>query len=162
MTPLLVSHLLAALIALPLGGYQLFRPTKGDARHVLLGRVWVALMIGVALSSYGIRDLRDGGFSLLHILSTVTLVTVTLGVIAARRGNLPAHKGNMIGSWLGQCGAFVGAVAVPDRTIPTFVMTRPLDAVLAALLIIGTTLLLIRVGALITERLDTQALSTER
>ncbi len=41
-------------------------------------------------------------------------------------------------------------------------MTRPLDAVLAALLIIGTTLLLIRVGALITERLDTQALSTER
>lgn len=29
MTPLLVSHLLAALIALPLGGYQLFRPTKG-------------------------------------------------------------------------------------------------------------------------------------
>ena len=125
MTPLLLSHLVAALVALPLGGYQLFRPTKGDPQHVLLGRVWAGLMLWVALSSYWVRDIREGELSLLHILSTVTLVTVTSGVIQARRGNIAAHKGNMRGSWLGMCGAFVGAVAVPDRVIRTFVVTRP-------------------------------------
>lgn len=161
MTPLLLSHLVAALIALPLGGYQLFRPTKGDARHVLLGRVWAGLMLWVALTSYWIRDIRDGEFSLLHILSTVTLVTVTLGVLNARRGNIAAHKGNMRGSWLGLCGAFIGAVAVPDRVIPTFVMTQPLDAVAAGLVLIGTTALLIRVGALVTKHLDAAAVSTD-
>lgn len=162
MTPLLVSHLIAALIALPLGGYQLFRPTKGDPRHVLLGRLWAVLMVWVAITSFWLRDLNPGEFSLLHILSVVTLVTVTLGVVMARRGNLPAHKGNLRGSWLGLCGAFIGAVAVPDRTIPTFVMTQPVDAVVATLLLVGTTLLLIRVGTLLTDRLDTQRLSTDR
>lgn len=151
MTPLLLSHLLAALVALPLGAYQLFRPTKGDPQHVLLGRVWAGLMLWVAITSYWIRDIREGEFSLLHILSTVTLVTVTLGVVHARRGNIAAHKGNMRGSWLGLCGAFVGAVAVPDRVIPTFVVTRPLDAVLVLVLLIGGTLALIRAGALLTR-----------
>ena len=139
------------LLALPLGGYQLFRPTKGDAQHVLLGRVWAGLMLWVAITSYWIRDIRDGEFSLLHVLSTVTLVTVTLGVVNARRGNITAHKGNMRGSWLGLCGAFIGAVAVPDRVIPTFVMTRPLDATLAVLFLAGLTVLLVRVGALLTR-----------
>lgn len=151
MTPLLLSHLLAALVALPLGGYQLFRPTKGDPQHVLLGRVWAGLMLWVAITSYWIRDIRDGEFSLLHILSTVTLVTVTLGVLHARRGNIAAHKGNMRGSWLGLCGAFIGAVAVPDRVIPTFVVTRPVDATIAVLFIAGLTVLLVRVGALLTR-----------
>lgn len=152
MTPLLVSHLLAALVALPLGGYQLFRPTKGDPRHVLLGRVWVGLMLWVAITSYWIRDIRDGQLSLLHILSTVTLVTITLGVLSARRGNVAAHRGNMRGSWLGLCGAFIGAVAVPDRVIPTFVLTRPVDAALATVLLILLTVALVRLGAVLTRR----------
>lgn len=160
MTPLLVSHLLAALIALPLGGYQVFRPTKGDPRHVLLGRLWAGLMVWVAVSSYWIRDLRDGEFSLLHILSTVTLVALTLGVVNARRGHITAHRGNMRGSWLGLCGAFIGAVAVPDRAIPTFVMTQPADAVVAIVLLVVTTMVLIRVGALIGDRIDGRKLST--
>lgn len=161
MTPLLLSHLVAALVALPLGGYQLFRPTKGDAQHILLGRVWAGLMLWVAITSYWIRDIRDGEFSLLHILSTVTLVTVTLGIVHARRGNITAHKGNMRGSWLGLCGAFIGAVAVPDRVIPTFVLTQPVDAVAAALVLLGTTAVLIRVGALVTQHLDASTLSTD-
>ncbi|WP_068262788.1 hypothetical protein [Janibacter limosus] len=64
MTPLLLSHLVAALVARSLGRYQLFRPTKGDARHVLLGRVWAGLMLWIAITSYWIRDIRDGDFSL--------------------------------------------------------------------------------------------------
>lgn len=157
MSPLLLSHLIAALIALPLGGYQLFRPTKGDPRHVLLGRVWGGLMLWVAITSYWIRDIRDGDLSLLHILSTVTLVTLILGVVQARRGNIATHRGLMRGSWLGLCGAFVGAVAVPDRVIPTFVITRPLDAFVVLLLLAGLTIALIRAGALLTRGSDTTA-----
>lgn len=154
MSPLLLTHLVAALVALPLGAHQLFRPTKGDPQHVLLGRVWAGLMLWVTLSSYAIREIRHGEFSLLHILSTVTLVTVTLGIVNARRGNITAHTANMRGSWLGLLGAFIGAVAVPDRVIPIFVMTRPVDAVVAVLLLPGTTVLLIRLGALVTEDID--------
>lgn len=161
MTPLLLSHLVAALVALPLGGHQLFRPTKGDAQHVLLGRVWGGLMLWVAITSFWIRDIRDGELSLLHILSTVTVITVTLGVVNARQGNIAAHKGNMRGSWLGLCGAFIGAVAVPDRVIPTFVVSRPLDALMATLLLIGTTALLIRAGALFAQHLDATTVSTD-
>lgn len=154
MTPLLLGHVVAALLALPIGGYQLFRPTKGDAQHVLLGRLWAGLMLWVALSSFWIRDLRPGELSLLHVLSAVTLVTVTLGVVHARRGNIPAHKGTMRGSWLGLCGAFVGAVAVPDRVIPTFVVTNPQGALAALTALATLTALLIWLGARITRQLD--------
>lgn len=154
MTPLLLGHVLAALVALPLGAYQLFRPTKGDARHVLLGRVWAVLMLWVALSSFWIRDLRDGRLSLLHVLSVVTLVTVVLGVRAARRGDVAAHKGNMRGSWFGLLGAFIGAVAVPGRVIPTFVVTEPLGALAATLALALLTLGLIALGALVTRGVD--------
>lgn len=128
---LIAAHAFVAVVALPLGVYQLLRRPRGDRVHRRVGRSWVAAMIFVAVSSFAIRDLRDGQLSLLHILSVVTLVTVTLGVVHARRGNVDAHRGMMRGSFFGLVGAFVGAVAVPDRTIPTFVLTEPLQALTA-------------------------------
>ena len=115
-TLLLVTHVAAALVSVSLGVVQLVR-RKGDARHRLLGRVWVGLMLWTAVSSFWIRHLRDGAVSWLHILSLVTLVTVTLGVVAIRRGDVRAHRGNMIGSWLGSAIAMVFAVAIPTRMI---------------------------------------------
>jgi hypothetical protein len=56
---------------------------------------------------------------------------VTLGVVHARRGHIEAHRGMMRGSFLGLVGAFIGAVAVPDRTIPTFVLGEPVQALTA-------------------------------
>jgi len=38
----------------------------------------------------------------------------------------------MRGSWFGLVGAFIGAVVVPDRRVPTFVVTDPLGALTAA------------------------------
>ncbi len=84
-TVLLVTHVAAALTSVGLGVVQLVR-RKGDARHRLLGRVWVVLLLWTAASSFWIRHLRDGAFSWLHVLSLVTLVTVTLGVVNIRRG----------------------------------------------------------------------------
>lgn len=149
---LLVTHLAAALVALPLGGYQLFRRTKGDARHVLVGRVWVGLMLYVALSSFGLRDLNNGSFSLLHVLSIVTLVSLALGIWRIRAGDVRAHRGAMTGSWLGLCGAFVGAVAVPDRTLPTFALDHPTGALAALLAVAATSWVVIRLGGLLADR----------
>lgn len=128
---LIAAHAFVALVALPLGAYQLLRRRRGDRQHVRVGRAWVFAMGFVVVSSFAIRDLRPGQLSLLHVLSVVTLVTVTLGVLHARRGNIGAHRGMMRGSWWGLVGAFTGAVAVPDRMIPTFVVTEPVSALAA-------------------------------
>ncbi len=135
---LLATHAFAASVALPLGAWQLFRPTKGDLQHRLIGRTWVVLMLYVSVTSFWIKELRSGEFSLIHILSVVTIVTVSLGLLAAVRGDIQAHRGNMIGSWLGLVGAFIGAVAVPVRHIPTFVVTEPVQAFAALVAVIIT------------------------
>ncbi len=143
---LLATHAFAASVALPLGGWQLFFSTKGDHRHRFAGRVWVVLMLYVSFTSFWIKELEPGEFNLIHILAVVTIVTVSLGIWAAWRGNIQSHRGNMIGSWMGLCGAFIGAVAVPVRHIPTFVVTEPADAAVAALLVLLTTAAIVAVG----------------
>ncbi|MGG5257900.1 DUF2306 domain-containing protein [Phycicoccus avicenniae] len=150
-TLLLTSHVAAALVSVGLGVVQLSR-RKGDARHRHLGRVWVGLMLWTALSSFWIRHLRDGAFSWLHILSLVTLVTVTLGVLAIRRGDVRSHQGNMIGSWIGSAVAMVFAVAVPKRMIPTFAVDQPLGAVTALLVLAAVTAALVVVGDRLARR----------
>ena len=101
MTLLIATHAFAASSAWLLGAWQLFVSTRGDARHRLVGRVWVGLALYVAVSSFWMQELRPGQFSLLHILSVVTIVSVTLGIFAARRGNIRAHQGDMIGPRVG-------------------------------------------------------------
>lgn len=142
-TPLLAAHTGAALICLPIGGYQLFRSVKGDRVHRVLGRVWAVGMAFVAISSFWIRDLRPGQLSLLHVLSVVTLVSLVAGLTAIRRHNLTAHRASMRGSWFGLLAAFVGAVAVPRRLLPTFAVDRPMGALTVALLVVLITALLI-------------------
>ncbi|WP_157074871.1 hypothetical protein [Janibacter limosus] len=39
--------------------------------------------------------------------------------------------------------------------IPTFVLTRPLDALAAVVLLVGLTVLLVKVGAMLTQELST-------
>jgi uncharacterized membrane protein len=123
--PLVVVHAVAASYALALGAVQLLRRRKGDRPHRWIGRSWLAAMAITVLSSFGVRTLT-GGFSWLHALSAFTAVTLTLGVLAARRGDVRAHRGNMIGTYLGLLGAFVGVIVVPTRRIPELAAAQPL------------------------------------
>lgn len=152
MTPLIATHAFAALTSLLLGGWQLFLSTKGSPSHRFVGRVWVPLMLFVSVSSFWIREIRDDRFSFLHVLSAVTIVTVSLGVLDVRRGNIRGHVGNMVGSWIGLTFAFVFAVALPVRHIPQFVMSDPGDAVLAGLAVLGTSMAIIGAGRMLADR----------
>ncbi len=114
-------HLGAAMLSLALGAVVLYR-RKGTPSHKALGRVWVGLMLAVAISSFWILDIREGaGFSVIHALSAWTLVSLALAVYFIRRGNVRAHKGFMIGTFLGLAGAGLGALA-PGRALYLFLL----------------------------------------
>lgn len=149
---LTATHAFTACVGLLLGGYQLFRRVKGDRRHRLVGWTWVALLLYVATSSFAIRELRDGALSLLHVLSVVTLVSLVLGIIEVRRGRVVGHKAAMRGSWLGLVGALIGAVAVPDRAIPTFAVTNPWGAAAAFLTVLAVAAGVVGAAALLGRR----------
>ena len=138
-TALIATHALAASLSLVLGAVNVVRRRRGDRPHRVIGRVWLVLMAFTALSSFWIQEVRPGSFSWIHGLSAFTLVTLTLGYVNVRRGNIRGHAGNMIGTYLGLWGAFIGVVAVPDRLVPQAFQAN--WAAMAAL-----TLLIVAVG----------------
>jgi uncharacterized membrane protein len=111
-------HLTTAIAALLIGGIVLMR-RKGTASHKLFGRIWVGLMLIVAISSFWLLGLGKGSFSVIHLLSAWTLISLALAVWFIRRGNVRAHKGFMVGTLLGLVGAGLGAMA-PGRTLYLF------------------------------------------
>lgn len=119
MTPIIALHTTTALGALLLGIVVLLRP-KGTPIHKAMGRVWVALMAATALSSFWILEIRDGaGFSPIHVLSIVTLVTLAAAIWSIRRGNVRAHRINMVSAFAGT--AIAGAFTLlPGRIIGKF------------------------------------------
>lgn len=121
MTPIIAIHAIAATFSIVLGAVQLLRKTKGGQLHKLVGRAWVIAMYSVIITSFFITTL-NGGFSWLHGLSVLTLITVTVGLLAAIKGNIKSHKAFMTGSYFGILGAFIGVVAVPSRRIPQMAM----------------------------------------
>lgn len=116
MQPLIAFHAALAATAVLVGTAVLLR-RKVAASHKLLGRVWVVAMAAVALSSFWIFEIRQGaGPSWIHLLSVWTLTSLALAVWFIRRGNVRAHKGFMIGTFLGLAGAGLGALA-PGRAL---------------------------------------------
>ena len=107
-------HLAAVVPAIAIGVVQL-AARKGTRPHKLLGWVWVLSMAVVAISSFWIFEIRKGtGFSVIHLLSAWTLISLACAVWFIRRGNVRAHKGFMLGTLLGLAGAGLGALA-PGR-----------------------------------------------
>ena len=151
MTALVAAHAFAACSAWLLGAWQVFLSPKGDALHRAVGRVWVGLALYVAFSSFWLKDLRPGHFSLLHILSVVTIVSVVLGIFAARRGNIRAHQGDMLGPWIGMTFAGIFAFAVPERELPTLIVTEPIGAATAAGAVVVATIVILGLARLLVR-----------
>jgi len=100
----LAVHLATVIPAMPLG-LHLFLARKGDARHRALGRLWLGLMATTAVSTLFVKHLNPGSFSFVHLFSVLTLVTVPRAILAARRGDIAAHRAHLL-------GLFVGAIVV--------------------------------------------------
>ncbi len=109
-------HLVGVGIAVPLGAWVLWRP-KGTRPHRLLGRLWAAAMLAVAISSYWLRSF-GGGFSFIHLFSVLVLVSVPLAIFYARRGNIQAHLSTMRGLYVGLLVAG-GFALLPGRLVGT-------------------------------------------
>jgi len=89
-------HAIMAMIAIILGGIQLSMK-KGGAIHKLFGRIWVGLMLIVAITSFFIHGIRLwGAYSPLHLLSLWTIFILGVGIYYARVGNIKRHKQVMI------------------------------------------------------------------
>ncbi len=107
------AHLAAALVALPCGLAVLVR-RKGGARHVLLGRAYVALMAVVALPVLFLYDIsgRPGPF---HVLAVISTLTTGLGWLLGHRAgghrHVGAHATLMTWSWIGLVTAGVAQLA---------------------------------------------------
>lgn len=115
-SPAILAHLAAVIPAVPLGAYILLA-RKGDARHRLLGKIWMALMVVTAVSAIFIRSINPGHFSWIHLFVVLVLVSVPRALLAIRRGLVEKHRGIVTGMYIG--GALVaGFVAfAPHRTM---------------------------------------------
>lgn len=100
-SPAIRLHVCAAVAAFLLGGIVLFR-RKGDRLHRIGGRVWVALMLVVAVSSFFIHTIRMWGiWSPIHLLSVGTLFALGYGVWLIRRRLVDAHRRTMQATYFG-------------------------------------------------------------
>ena len=89
-------HALAALMAMLLGGVQLYLP-KGTPLHKSIGRIWVGLMAVVSLSSFFIYKLKIwGNYSPIHLLSIWVLISLIGGIYFAKIGKIEWHKWTMV------------------------------------------------------------------
>lgn len=103
-TSAVLIHLVFALFAFGLGAVQLWAP-KGTISHRVMGWAWLLVMGTVAISSFFIREINRGHFSLIHILSVVVLLQIPFIIWAARTGRIRQHA-NMAS------GLFVGALII--------------------------------------------------
>jgi len=93
-------HLTAALTALVIG-VALMTRLKGTGLHKTLGWTWVVAMGVTAVSSLFIRQLNQGHFSFIHLLSGWTIVGLPGAVYAIKRGRVATHRRAMTGMFVG-------------------------------------------------------------
>lgn len=94
-SPIIQIHAYAAIAALFLGAFVLWAK-KGSKTHRNTGKIWVALMVFVAVSSFWISGIKTfGPFSPIHFLSVFALWSVYRGISLARAGQIKAHMRNM-------------------------------------------------------------------
>ena len=85
----IMFHLSMVLPAVPLGGYILLS-RKGDAKHRMLGKIWIVLMVMTAITAIFVKT--GGTFSWIHIFVPTTLITCWYTVASARAGKIAAHR----------------------------------------------------------------------
>jgi len=109
-------HLTPAILVLLLGIYMLFSK-KGSQAHALVGRIWSALILWVAVTGLfitgGPLEIYKG-YGYTHVLSVVVIIAVPLAIWAIRNKKQSLHKSLMIFCFAGT--VIAGLIAVALRT----------------------------------------------
>ncbi len=121
---LTMLHLATILPAFLIGTYLMVR-RKGTPNHRLLGKIYLSLMVITAVVTL-FMPAQVGGrlfnhFGFIHAFSLLALYSAPTAFLAARRGNIKAHRGSMIGLYVGGiliAGAFTFA---PGRLLHDWV-----------------------------------------
>ena len=108
-----VLHVATVLPAIPLGLYVMLT-RKGTKRHKQLGKLWIVLMLATATSAIFIQT--GGSFSFIHLFIPLTFWNAYKIISTARRGNIRAHKRELVGMYLfALMIPGIAAFAIPGR-----------------------------------------------
>ena len=121
LTPLIAIHLTAALGALVTGPVALWA-RKGRLQrpklHRAFGYAWVTLMFITAVSALFIRDFRLpnlAGYTPIHLLIPLTLVSLVGAFVFLAQGNIAAHRKTMQALFVSACLVAGGFTLLPGR-----------------------------------------------
>ncbi|MBL8554447.1 MAG: hypothetical protein JNL41_09230 [Phenylobacterium sp.] len=118
LSPAIRIHLATALAALVLGGV-LMAVRKGRTFHRVAGWLWVGLVAVTAGATLFITSLNHGAWSWLHLFTAWTLIILPLGVMAAKRRAVAAHRARMMGLFYGGFAINLLIAFLPGRTLWT-------------------------------------------
>jgi uncharacterized membrane protein len=135
-------HITTAIIAIVAGLFVLLQ-VKGTRQHRRLGRVYVASMVTLNVSSFFIFQLT-GEFSPFHVAAFLSLATVIAGLLPLYRrrpaeGWLELHFQFMVGSYIGLLAAAASEVAVriPDSPFWWAVIVSSAVIIMAGIMILA-------------------------
>ena len=127
MSPVIAIHLSAALGALALGPVALWArrghrakvaATQRPRLHRAAGYAWVTLMLITAFSALFVRDFQlpnIAGYTPIHLLIPVTLVSLFMAFRALFRGDITGHRIWMKSLYFSACIGAGAFTLLPQR-----------------------------------------------
>jgi uncharacterized membrane protein len=98
-------------------GAVLMLVRKGRIFHRVAGWVWVSIVAVTAGSTLFITSLNNGTWSLLHLFTGWTLLTLPLAVFAAKRHVVAKHRRAMMGLFYGGFAINFFIAFIPGRAM---------------------------------------------
>jgi uncharacterized membrane protein len=121
LTPVIAVHMSAALGAVLIGPVALWARRGRVQRprlHRAFGYAWVTLMLATAVSAIFIRDFslpNIGGYTPIHLLVPVTLVSLFGAFYKLARGNVAGHRKVMQNLYFAACLVAGAFTLLPNR-----------------------------------------------
>lgn len=110
-------HTFAACAALLIGPVAIWR-SRRDWLHRACGRIWVALMLLVAVSALFINEIRlIGPFSPIHLFSLLVFRSLFVAIRHVRAGRLREHGAEMRSLYLQALGLAGVFTLLPGRVM---------------------------------------------
>ncbi|KQZ54595.1 hypothetical protein ASD54_04495 [Rhizobium sp. Root149] len=136
--PLAVQiHVAAVLPAAVLGAFLLIWKGRGTSLHRLFGKIWLFLMLATAGSSFFIHSLdMIWGFSPIHLLSVMVIVSSWRVYRTARAGNIRAHTATVRQLYFWGIVVAGGFTLVPHRMMHAVVVRDSSSTQLALLIFV--------------------------